>query len=697
MSFDRLSDCYLSHSGENKQEIETWKKNYQRTLKDFNALASSYYFIMSAATDNIDATNEMAQAQYAQYRSAPTEFPSYDRLRLVRLPDNWLPSHLLLHRQNTSTSPSPSTTLQQYWPALIYDNYSQLVKDLGGQHRTPKNKALLAVKHRKFPNMVVARLICWDDTIFPTTNTTTLNSENNNNNGVQQGVLDGFTTTAALQPSMTSSGANITTINNNNNPTMSMFFPEPKLHILKCDDNSTISSLETSNSTKLLNFCDYQYELQECCDDLLQCNNIKGGGDEGGEKNEEGGGEAVYRYVKQFQKAIDMALNCLALDTGVGVDCIPVGSRDNSSSVADCNLTDVLPNIFCFLGRKDFLNLSTCCKTWRDVSKTPTKVTAPIGFTASSDYGMRKMAELFPNLQRIRLGSEVLFNDGDEPFQRHPMEERHPHQHYRADIELLSRFTNLQELFLYRTKLNGIYPTLFNFRNLQTLEIADCYGLKWDLGMLSESPLKKLCCMNHGPQMTGDLKSLRLFKDTLSSLSLINCTYIKGDIMNLADFPHLEVMDLMCTAVTGDVCAIGENNFPKLEMVEFPFSFQSIAEVPFTMEKIIRLQRERDLFQNFFPVLDRDSPDSYGDRDYAYDPPPLRVEVVNAGPRFGWRWEKCEVNWVDPAPDKEDRDYEEYIERLRRIKPAVYRGFDKVPPNEEEFNRLTEVEPDADI
>ncbi|KAL7458073.1 hypothetical protein ACHAWC_011099 [Mediolabrus comicus] len=262
-----------------------------------------------AATTATNAMNEMAQVQYAQYRSAPSEFPSFERLRLVRLPDDWLPSHLL-HRQNTtstttSNTPSPPSTttpqLLQYWPALIYDNYSQLVKDLGSQHRTPKTKGLLAVQHRKFPNMVVARLLCWDETVRMSS-TTASNPNLNNSNGGEN-----------------NSGENDNNGNSNNNK----FFSEPKLHILSLPQNSTISSLETNNSTKILNFCDYQFDIEVCCKDLLQRHGV------GQQQQSNKGGEesaVVYRYVKQFQKAVDMAVNCMALD--LGEDVVTPGGRE---------------------------------------------------------------------------------------------------------------------------------------------------------------------------------------------------------------------------------------------------------------------------------------------------------------------------------------------------------------------------------
>ena len=47
------------------------------------------------------------------------------------------------------------------------------------------------------------------------------------------------------------------------------------------------------------------------------------------------------------------------------------------------------------------------------------------------------------------------------------------------------------------------------------------------------------------------------------------------------------------------------------------------------------------------------------------------------------------VKWLDPEPDRENSDYDEYIEELEQINSEVYmfRGFHQ-PPTEEEYHRL---------
>jgi hypothetical protein len=52
----------------------------------------------------------------------------------------------------------------------------------------------------------------------------------------------------------------------------------------------------------------------------------------------------------------------------------------------------------------------------------------------------------------------------------------------------------------------------------------------------------------------------------------------------------------------------------------------------------------------------------------------------------------CEVNWLDPEPDRESSNYGQYIEELQKIENEVwfYKGFHQ-PPTEELFLHLTQL------
>jgi len=72
--------------------------------------------------------------------------------------------------------------------------------------------------------------------------------------------------------------------------------------------------------------------------------------------------------------------------------------------------------------------------------------------------------------------------------------------------------------------------------------------------------------------------------------------------------------------------------------------------------------------------------------------PPFLISLIEAGTRIGYQWENeafsrqyCEVNWLDPEPDKDSSDYAKYVEELREIEHlSFYEGFHQ-PPTQEEY------------
>jgi hypothetical protein len=253
--------------------------------------------------------------------------------------------------------------------------------------------------------------------------------------------------------------------------------------------------------------------------------------------------------------------------------------------------------------------------------------------------------------------------------------------------------------------LNGRYPGFFNFPLLQKLWIR-CSNLKWDLDMLAGLPmLKELYCSQIFENLTGNISSLRVLKNTLESVTIEECYNVEGNFMDLADFPQLKELNLYDTAVTGDIRDIGENDFSSLEQLTLPkgvygsvgCELTRISDAPDLFRAVYLLKKQRPKLQmGWCGKLSEDSPDRYESMSRKYPPPPFDICVVKAGCRFGYQWcaylgEPCEVNWLDPEPDRESSDYKEYIESLRQIESQVttYRGFHQ-PPTEEEYHRLVD-------
>eukprot|EP00984_Skeletonema_dohrnii_P002894 scaffold983_cov96-Skeletonema_dohrnii-CCMP3373.AAC.1 len=232
--------------------------------------------------------------------------------------------------------------------------------------------------------------------------------------------------------------------------------------------------------------------------------------------------------------------------------------------------------------------------------------------------------------------------------------------------------------------------------------------------MLERLPmLRELeCCYNEA--MSGNLSSLRVLKDNLQQVVISGCRNVAGNFMDLADFPRLRVLDLRSTTVTGDIRNIRDNDFKALEELFLPrtvyggsrYEFQSIAEVSVFMSQIYPLAKRFSLSRSW--RLSEESPDWYDDPNEVDDesdrkeyqiPPPFVCELLR-GTRIGWRWRcnfpdtriyfydminpidpdgedeqndpledvevtsSCEINWLEPEPDRESTDYEKYTDQL---------------------------------
>jgi hypothetical protein len=347
---------------------------------------------------------------------------------------------------------------------------------------------------------------------------------------------------------------------------------------------------------------------------------------------------------------------------------------------------------------------------------------------------MGVMVRAIPNLQQITLGKllgdfedELDESDSDEDDSdedRHKWSDGEDPVECKAartanwishDLGIISGFRKLRILELYRAPLNGRYPYLFNsFPLLQKLSLNYCHHLEWDLEMLTGLPsLKELDCRSND-HLTGNINSLRVLKDSLEKVEMRWCDNVEGNFMDMADFPHLKVLNLAWSAVEGDIRDIRENDFSSLEQSLFlpkgvyggkGYELQRISDVTELVRAVYLLNKQRPflLVDGLIGTLSYDSPDRYGSLegdDTPHDTPPFDIFFVKAGPRLGYRWEThcnpCEVNWLDPEPREYLAPYKYstpygYIEELEEIEGQVtmYKGFHE-PPTEEEYHRLWE-------
>jgi len=413
-------------------------------------------------------------------------------------------------------------------------------------------------------------------------------------------------------------------------------------------------------------------------------------------------------------------------DDGIIEDLLD-NSADNDPTIHGMS-NSLTATILGFLGYKDIMRSRICCKKFRDAARSTIVPWADgksydslVKETRFCVNGVQKhkamvaMSTALPNLHQIKLyydfGHGHKYRDGKDPDEKKAASTADWTTH---DIQLISKFTKLRRLEIIRLSLNGRYPVLFNFPLLERLDIYYCRNLKWDLNSLTKLHCLKELNVDTSDSLTGNIKSLSVLKDTLEKVYIRNCE-IKGDFMDLANCPRLKSLALhYCSLVTGDVREIGENDFPMLESLVLgegtirstSHKFQRISDVPSAAEAIYRLnRRDPPLFrtlEHFCWSLSRDSPEWYAKNGKAGHPsPPLFVDFVRAGSRVGWRWKAeekykqnsntCEINWLDPEPDRESNDYDVYIRELQSIQEDIFcfEGYHQ-PPTEEEYKRLCE-------
>ena len=224
------------------------------------------------------------------------------------------------------------------------------------------------------------------------------------------------------------------------------------------------------------------------------------------------------------------------------------------------------------------------------------------------------------------------------------------------------------------------------------------------------SRLEELVCV--GNPVSGNIRNLRVLKDSLEKLALKGNVNVRGSFMDLADFPQLRVLLLDGTSVTGDIRDIGKDDFSKLEQLVLPstiyggneYELQRISDAPELMRALYLLKKQHPslMLDEWYGVLSQDSPDWYDwDEEMEEDGvlPPFCISLVEIGTRIGYRWidniageYPCEVNWLDPVPDEESSDYEEFLDELQQIENEyddVYKAYHQ-PPTQEEYNRLVD-------
>ena len=384
---------------------------------------------------------------------------------------------------------------------------------------------------------------------------------------------------------------------------------------------------------------------------------------------------------------------------------------------------DILIHIFEFLEWREIL-LSRVCREWREIAK---KTLVPYNhknhtqlliWDSKSALDMDWISKAIPKIQVIQFQDRDFapyVADGINPYPT-PMslDEQYEHWFYDdqppsppVDISPIANFHHLVHLSI-QTYMNGSYPFLFEFPQLQSLQLKHPGNLQWDLSMLKGLPkLQTLHCIKNS-KLTGNLKSIRVLRNSLVNLCLSNCQEVKGILADLKDFPKLEKLNLEDTKVTGDIRNIGPQDFISMEEMDLGHnvyggkSFFSIREAPEIMLGWYRLKKRRPKVLDGRQIsLSQNSSEWYELHNFVHKRKmPTDVEFVKAGCRLGWRWTNgypggsCEIHWLDPEPHPSEDGYGEYIRAVAKIQNNIdfFHGF-LVPPTEEEYRRRSAEKP----
>ncbi|OEU21405.1 hypothetical protein FRACYDRAFT_235028 [Fragilariopsis cylindrus CCMP1102] len=243
------------------------------------------------------------------------------------------------------------------------------------------------------------------------------------------------------------------------------------------------------------------------------------------------------------------------------------------------------------------------------------------------------------------------------------------------------RFPELRHLTLSGTNLSGFHPSIFQFRNLISLDLRRNNEMEWDLESLSGLPNLQKLQANSNLSMTGNLQSLTVLKNTLVSLSVEICPnmyecYWRYREIGSNDFVSISELFL------GD--GIYGNVF-----------FDRIDDVPGIMKAKYNLMKRPTIFDehDFDDELHlrEDSLQFYHAPEGNPPYPPFWVEFVYAGRRSGWKFTNCttggdcETEWFEPAPLVTDEGYDKYVKESIRVHKNVtlFRGFTEPPTHEE--------------
>ena len=319
-----------------------------------------------------------------------------------------------------------------------------------------------------------------------------------------------------------------------------------------------------------------------------------------------------------------------------------------------------------YLDWKDILR-ARVCKRFRDAAKITLVPMTSRRIDYHTSYGefvvdspgayhaLGWMSNALTNLQQISFHAQkspaMIFEDGEDPNEADFLE-RYPDEYIRINTDSITPFPRLQSLAISNVWMNGRYPQLFRLLHLKVLNLRSIDYFACDLETLCSSPVLEVLSCGHLPGLEGDVVAIRKRRDSLRKVTIIQCTSVRGDIMNFYDLPRLESLRISNnTPVTGDLRNLKDCDFPALKELSLPksivggasFQFDSVADAPEVMNALCRLKSRNgtDIDSGFIPCHPHWRENHFpswrlSDRSiehYPMDPfslliPPFQIEIV---------------------------------------------------------------------
>ena len=244
---------------------------------------------------------------------------------------------------------------------------------------------------------------------------------------------------------------------------------------------------------------------------------------------------------------------------GAGGRKAPTGPVSDGPAGMQSLSAEIFLKLFACLDWRQLVTLRLVCKLWKETTRS----TSP-SIGVGQHGHLSCLYWLFPRASCLAIASAS--DAGEEFVDERIMVER---------LTPICSFRHLTKLVLTRVvqkrQRNGdilkYCDHIFQVPTLEEIVFEDCEHLSWDLSMVAGTPRLRKLTVDHSlnDDITGNLSSLSVLKNTLMHLRLSGCHNVEGSFSDLRDFPRLEYLDLDgATDIETHEIEVQPGSFPSL-------------------------------------------------------------------------------------------------------------------------------------